>query len=303
MPHPKNPPPPPQPELVADIACRTGENPLWHPDEQRIYWTDIPNATLHRMTPGGLVESFDVGAPTGGFTIQENGELLLFMARGAVRTWRDGAFTGTVLDHVPGEEDSRFNDVIADPAGRVFCGTMTSDSHAGRLYRLDPDGTLTRLIEGMGTPNGMGFAGDRQHFFQQDSRACNLYRYDYNEATGKIYNREILVHVDHETEGKGRPDGMTVDSEDCIWSARWDGGRVVRYSPAGEELGEILLPVRNVSCITFGGNDLRTAYLTTAGGHDRHRQGELAGSLFKIRLPTTGRREFRSRIPSRNPAP
>lgn len=286
----------PRPELAADVPCETGENPLWHPDEQRIYWTDIPNGMLYRMKPGGAVESFDVGAPTGGFTIQADGDLLLFMARGAVRTWRDGTFTGTILDNVSGEEDSRFNDIIADPAGRVFCGTMSSPSHAGRLYRLDTDGTLTCLVEGMGTPNGMGFSGDRRTFYQQDSRACNLYRYRYDETTGDIADQQILVHVDHETEGKGRPDGMTVDAEDCIWSARWDGWRVVRYSPRGEPLTEIEIPVHKVSCITFGGHDLRTAYVTTAGAPDRPAEGAAAGSLFTIHMPVQGRTEFRSRI-------
>ena len=283
------------PVLTADIPCNTGENPLWHPEEGRIYWTDIPNARLYRMVPGESVETFDVGAAVGGFTLQADGELLLFMARGAVKSWRDGQFTATILESVPGEEDSRFNDVIADPAGRVFCGTMSSSSHAGRLYRLDTDGTVTCLVEGMGTPNGMGFNGDRTVFYQQDSGACKLYRFAYDEDTGDLSDRDVLLDVDPAA-GRGRPDGMTVDSEDCIWSARWDGARVVRHSPAGEILMEVPFPVQKVSSITLAGSDLKTAYCTTAGGQSRPDQGEHAGGLFSFPSPVSGRSEFRSRI-------
>lgn len=283
-------------DTVADIPCATGENPLWHTEEARLYWTDIPNARIHRARPGGTPESFDVGAPTGGFTIQENGDLLLFMARGAIRTWRDGQFTGTLRDATPGEEDSRFNDVIADPAGRVFCGTMSSPSHAGRLYRLDPDGTLVCLVEGMGTPNGMGFSGDRRFFYQQDSRACDLYRFRYDEPSGALRDRETLVHVDRDA-GRGRPDGMTVDRDDCIWSARWDGARIVRYSPDGVEIGEVPVPfAKKTSCITFGGPAQDTAYVTTAGGDDRDENGDLAGSVLRFDPGVRGRPEYRSRI-------
>ena len=287
-----------RPQLVADVPCRTGENPLWHADEGRIYWTDIPAGRLYRARADGTgIEQFDLRAPAGGFTIQEDGDLLLFMAGGAVRSWRDGHFTGTVQESLEGEEESRFNDVIADPVGRVFCGTMSSPSHAGRLYRLDPDGTIHLVGEGFGTPNRMGFSGDRSFFYQQDSRHCNIYRYRYDENTGEIGDREVLVHVDRDL-GRGRPDGMTVDAEDRIWSARWDGGRVVHYSPDGKEAGEVLFPVRKVSCVTFGGEDLKTVFATTAGGTGRPGEGAWAGSLFRFTPGVQGRPEFRSRITS-----
>ena len=69
------------------------------------------------------------------------------MDRGAVKTWRKGALS-TVIDEIPDERESRFNDVIADPEGRVFCGTMPTKDRLGGLYRLDPDGPLTKLLDG-----------------------------------------------------------------------------------------------------------------------------------------------------------
>jgi D-xylonolactonase len=134
---------------------------MWHPAEKRVYWVDIPAARLHRYDPrSGAHETFDTGTPAGGFTIQPDGALLLFMARGAVRLWSGGGFAGTVVEEIPDERDSRFNDVIADPEGRVFAGTMSTAQRAGRLYRLDRDGSVRAVLEGIGTPNGMGFTPD-----------------------------------------------------------------------------------------------------------------------------------------------
>src|SRR4030042_4420142 len=79
------------PELVADCHCQTGENPLWHPLEGRLYWTDIPRGELYRLEPAGREwEGCYSGEPVGGFTLQPDGALLLFMARGAIAHWHGG---------------------------------------------------------------------------------------------------------------------------------------------------------------------------------------------------------------------
>ena len=124
-----------EPELVADYQCVTGENPLWHEDEGRVYWTDIPTGRLFRYNPAnGRHEQFFKGDVIGGFTIQEDGSLLLFMARGAVKLWRDRRLE-TLIDEIPQERDTRFNDVIADPRGRVFCGTMSTVKPKASIIR------------------------------------------------------------------------------------------------------------------------------------------------------------------------
>ena len=282
------------PEIVADLACQLGEGPLWHRDQQCLYWLDIPRSRLLRYDPAsGASEVFEIGAPAGGFTIQENGELLLFMARGAIRTWHDGRFTGTVLGELPGELDNRFNDVIADPEGRVFCGTLSTATRPGKLYRLDLDGSIIQVLDGVGTSNGMGFTPDGRAMYHTDTRPHEIRLFDYERGTGAIANRRVFVRVD---EGDARPDGMTVDAEGCVWSAMWEGGRIVRYDPSGHELLRITLPARKASCVTFGGPDYADLYVTTAGGDARDEQGAGAGALFRLRPGVKGVPEFRSRI-------
>lgn len=238
------------PELLADYCCHTGENPLWHPMEHRLYWCDIPNGRLFRYDPAtNAHEMCFEGPPVGGFTIQGDGALLLFMARGQIARWHNGDLT-TIVESIPEEVDSRFNDVIADPAGRVFCGTMSAPSHKGRLYRLDRDGTLTVMLEGVGCSNGMAFTHDQLRMYYTDSYAHEIYIFDYDKLTGKLSNKQLFVKV---SEDEGFPDGATIDAEGFLWSAMWDGSCLIRYTPDGKEERRIPIPAKKVSSLTFGG--------------------------------------------------
>src|ERR1017187_981024 len=149
-------------EFIADFACEIGENPLWHSMERRLYWTDIPTGQLFRYDPAdGTCERCYQGRPVGGFTIQADGALLLFMDRGTIALWRDGVATEIVTE-IPSERQCCFNDAIAAPYGRVFCGTVPNGEGKGRLYRLDQDASLHLLLDGIGCSNGMAFALDRK---------------------------------------------------------------------------------------------------------------------------------------------
>ena len=290
------------PEIVADYACHTGENPLWHAAEQRLYWTDIPAGRLFRFdsATGEHAQVYE-GRPVGGFTVQADGSLLLFMDRGTVAIWRDGQIVRTIIDEIADERDSRFNDVIADTEGRVFCGTMSVKDAAGnilrygRLYRLDRNGTLVKLLDGIGTSNGLGFTPERRQLYYTDTRARTIWLFDYDSATGAIGNQRVFVRTPDAPE-EGRPDGLTVDAAGDVWSARWDGSCVVRYSPDGVERERIAVPTKKVSCPAFGGPQLDELYLTTAGGDDRTSNGVSAGALYRVLTSARGVPEFFSRV-------
>jgi len=281
------------PRLVADYACKTGEGPLWHPQEKKVFWCDIPNGRLFSYDPSSdRHEQLYHGDVIGGFTIQEDGKLLLFMARGAIRIYDKGGFI-TIVDEIPGETASRFNDVIADPEGRVFCGTMPSPDHLGKLYRLDTDGSLTEVLDEIGCSNGMGFTPDRKQMYYTDSTARKVYLLDYDASSGDLSNQRVFRDFGAE---EGVPDGMTVDAEGHIWSARWDGHCLVRYNPTGTEVARVEFPARKVSSVTFGGDAYADAYVTTAGGDDKQNEGTGAGGLFQVNLGVTGVPEFVSRV-------
>lgn len=282
-----------KPKIVADTRLVVGEGTLWHAGEQKLYWLDIPNGSIYRYDPReGRHERIYAGEVIGGFTIQADGSLLLFMARGAVRTWKRGELS-TVIEEIPEERETRFNDVIADPEGRVFCGTMSTPKRPGCLYRLGRDGKITRLLEGIGISNGLGFSPDRKRLYYTDSAKGEIYVFDYDNAGGTISNQRVLIRV---PASEGEPDGLTVDAEGYLWSARWNGGCIVRFSPEGREVLRVELPARKVSCLTFGGMDCQDIYISTAGGDKRDEEGPGAGALFCLNLGIRGRAEFPSRV-------
>jgi len=284
-----------KPELIADYNCQVGEGPLWHPDEKRLYWVDIPNGRLFRYDPAtGQHETCYEGRPIGGFTVQADGALLLFMDKGTVMLWHDGKVK-TVVEEIPAERETRFNDVIADPAGRVFCGTMPTEDRPGRLYRLDVDGALTEVVGGVGVSNGLGFTPDRKGMYYTDTTKHVIYLFDYDEVTGTITHQRDFVRVPR-VEGEGHPDGMTVDAEGYVWGARWDGSCLVRYAPDGTEVQRVTFPAKKVSCPTFGGEDYTDIYVTTANIQGKEVEGPGAGALFRVNLGIKGVPEFRSKI-------
>ena len=282
-----------EPELIADYQCETGEGPLWHPMERRLYWADIPRGRLFRYDPAtGEHEQFYEGEVVGGFTIQADGALLLFMARGAVAVLRDGALD-YVIDELLQERDGRFNDVAADPEGRVFCGTTPVDGRLGTLYRLDLDGSISPVVNRVDISNGIGFTPDERRMYYTESTARRIYLYDYDRGSGGISNRSVFL----ETPDDGTiPDGMTVDAQGYVWSARWNGSSLYRYTPDGTEERRVRFPAKKVSSVVFGGEDLMDIYVTTAGGQNKDEEGAGAGALFKLNLGIRGKPEFLSRI-------
>ncbi len=281
------------PELMADYRCETGEGPLWHPMERQVYWSDIPRGRIFRLNPfSRRHEQIYEGRIVGGYTIQSDGSLLLFMDRGSVAVWRDGKLE-YLVNEMEDETDNRFNDVAADPAGRVFCGTMPTDTRSATLYRMDTDGSVTTVLEGVGLSNGIGFSPDQKQMYYTDSLARKIYIFDYDINSGDITNQHVFV----ETPDDGSiPDGMTVDAEGYVWGARWDGSSLYRYNPDGEQVVQIQFPAKKVSSVIFGGVDLTDMYVTTAGGGNKAEEGPGAGGLFRVNVGIQGKPEFLSRV-------
>jgi len=281
------------PEIVADYSLAIGECPLWHPEEKKLYWLDIQTGRIFWYQPAtGHHEQFYKGKTAGGFTFQEDGALLLFMENGAVMSLKEGMLK-SIINDIPELRGTRFNDVIADPEGRVFCGTMPGKDNQARLYCLERDGSIKLLQKGIGLSNGMGFSPDKSKMYHTDSAMRNIYIWDYDRESGEISNREIFVSI---PEDEGVPDGLTVDAEGFVWSARWDGGSIVRYTPDGKEDIRVYFPAKKVSSLIFGSEDYREIYITTAGGDDKNNEGKGAGALFRVKTSVRGIPEFKSRV-------
>lgn len=285
-----------QPQLIVDYANEIGEGPLWHPHDKKLYWVDIPPGKIYRHDPATGENELYVQGPTGigGFTIQENGSLLCFTYDAGVGVVEDGRFRWLIKE-MPQEQGRKFNDVIADPAGRVFAGTIANQRGQGHLYRMDLDGSLVRVESGIGISNGMGFTPDHRQMYYTDSETHRIDVFDYDLDTGQISNRRPFTGTDE----VGLPDGLTVDSDGYVWSARYDGSAIYRYAPDGSLDLKADIPMLKTTSIIFAGDDLTDAYVTSAGGEDKIVNGEHAGALYRLDLSELGVKgvpEFPSRI-------
>lgn len=270
--------------------CLLGENPLWNPDDGCLYWTDIDAGRIHRYHfESGEHQVVYEGEKVGGFALQADGKLLLFRVNDIAVLSPDG--TVASLHRFEDSGSARFNDVIADPEGRVFAGTIGKDDKSGGLFRIERDGTIQLLFRGTGVSNGMGFSPDLKAFYWTCSTRRRIFAFDYDRETGALTNERLFYRANDD---EGIPDGLTVDRDGSIWSARWDGFAVVKHRPDGSVESRTSFPVAKISSLCFGGPKLDTFYLTTAGGSLESDSAD--GCIFAWSAGTSGREEFRSRI-------
>jgi len=270
-----------------------GESPLWHPQERLLYWVDIQGKKVHRFDPkSARNETFHLPDLVTCLAFRKNGGLLLTL-RKHFAFFDPGSGKLETLATIEGNKPgNRFNDGRVDPQGRFWAGTMGDpawDQPVGSLYRFDPDQTVTRRWTEVICSNGTAWSPDGRTMYYTESFRYTIFAYDFDSQTGSLANRRVFAAVDRKL--GAFPDGLCVDAEGFIWSNHVGIGRVVRYDPTGRIERQIQLPVpRAVGC-TFGGDDLRTLFITSARETMTPRQLEdapLSGSLFAIKPGVKG---------------
>ena len=277
-----------QAELVLDCRNELGEGPMWSVAEQALYWVDIMGESVHRLDPaGGAHEQYDVGQPVGAILLRAGGGFVLALKQG-LYTWRPGERPQLIIDPEADRPANRFNDAAVDRQGRIWAGTMADGTEpVGALYRLDADRSLHTMATDIYVSNGLGWSPDNRSMYYCDSGRRSIRVWDYDVQSGAMCNERPYVTAEA---GEGAPDGLTVDSEGCVWSARWGGWKVLRHDPQGRVIDEIAVPASCVSSVMFGGPNLDELYITTARTDMDKHGGEQAqaGSLFRARPGVRG---------------
>lgn len=285
-----------QAELVVDARHGTGESPVWHVGEQALYGVDIPARTLWRLDVasgqlsnwlapemlgciawGGRPGRWIAGMESGIFELQTQGAELHSRRLAAV---------------AHAAPNMRFNDGRCDRQGRLWAGTMVMNmglaSKAGALYRYDAAG-LQRVIDGLITPNGLGFSPDGRVMYLSDSHPSvqSIWAFDYDTDSGTPSNRRLFVDMNAYP---GRPDGAAVDAEGCYWICGNDAGLIHRFTPAGQLDCSLAVPVKKPAMCAFGGAGLDTLFVTSIrpGGDVDLSDQPLAGSVFALRPGVRG---------------
>jgi len=272
------------------VRCETmlGEGPAWCAREKQLRFVDILGDALYRYSPdtGALARDSMPGMPSFIVPADDGGQII---GCTSVLWHRSADGRLDALCTLPIPAGSRTNDATVDPSGRLWFGTMDIAEQApdGAIFCWDR-GKLTQMWAGAVVTNGPAVTGDGNTLYWCDTSGRRVWRARIG-AGPELHEITEFLRFDAED---GYPDGVIVDSEDCVWIAMWDGWGVRRYAPDGRLIARVTLPCARVTKMALGGADLRTAYITTArcGLSDESIAGQpLAGSLFTLRVETPGR--------------
>ncbi len=277
-------------ECVLRIEAKLGEVPLWSPKDRLLYWVDIRLPSLNALDPAtGHNEVWSMPEAIGAVALHGDGGLLIALASGLNRF---DPRTGIRTPLQPIEADiptSRLNDGRCDRQGRFWVGSMDRSTPEGRgaLYRYDPDGALTRMLDNIEVPNGLSFSPDGRRMYFCDTPTRILQCFDLDIATGDLRNGRVFAQC----EAPGNPDGAVVDAEGGVWMTHFGGARVTRFRPDGSIDRVVPLPVGRPTACCFGGDALDTLYITSAciniSGEERA-QYPLSGSVFAFKPGVKG---------------
>jgi sugar lactone lactonase YvrE len=274
---------------IANVKAVLGEGPVWVEREQALYWVDIKGRRLFRRTCAGELTEWHTPLRVCSLAPRAAGGFVAGTERGFAWVDPDQSRYEPFANPEPDRPTNRFNDGKLDRAGRFWAGSMddAEKSAAGALYRLDPGRDPVRIDDDYRVTNGPAFSPDGRTMYHSDSARQLIYAFDLDE-TGAASSKRQFARFG---EGEGYPDGMTVDSEGCLWVAFWDGWCLRRFSPAGELLAEIEVPVQRPTSCTFGGPDLDRLFVTSAriGLDDAALAAQpYAGGLFVLQPGASG---------------
>jgi sugar lactone lactonase YvrE len=272
-------------EQLTDPVAYHGEGPVWSETWGGLRWVDMLDGDVLSLGPDGSIERRHVDDIAAIVRPRQSGGAVLGIERGFALEDPDGTITR--LGDLWTGGDVRMNEGGCDPDGRFYCGTMAYDKRPGgaSVYRLDPDGEVTVVLEGVTISNGLDWSPDDSVAYYIDTMTYEVSLFDYDTERG-LTGRRTFVEFDHDG---GGPDGLVVDSEGGVWVALFGGSAVHRYNTEGELDEVIEVEARQVTACAFGGPGLDRLYITTSRENLEPDDDPLAGSLFTVVPGVVGR--------------
>jgi sugar lactone lactonase YvrE len=304
------------PFLQPEWHCMTtqadglGESPFWHPQEQHLYWVDIPGRRLRRMAVTAdlarqhAVEDWSLSEEPGCFAPAKQGGWVIALRSGVYRAhqWRGEL---TLLSPAPYDNTQfRFNDGKCDPAGNFWAGSMYEprDQAAGVLYALQTNQSLQVKADQVTVANGLAWSPDAKTMYWSDTGSHCIRAWDFEPSTQQLSRERVFAKFpakpkewsygsDVAKSYGGRPDGAAVDADGFYYAAMYEGHRLAKIAPDGQCVAFIETPVQCPTMPCFGGEDLRTLFITTSA-HGRSATELQAlpqsGCVFAMRVDTPG---------------
>ena len=270
--------------------AQLGEGPCWDHARARLYWLDIKGRHLFWYEPVGDRQGVIALSVMASVIVPRRDGTLVMIAREGIGIFdSDTGLFERKIALEPDRPGNRPNDGTLGRCGRLWFGTMddAEQNLSGAVYRLDPDWTCTRVLDGLGIPNSLVSDPTGGLLYVADSRARTLTAYRI-DARGRLDQGTLLFDT---RQGTGAPDGSAVDVDGYIWNAQWGAGHIARYAPDGTVAAVIAMPVPQPTSCAFGGHDMKTLFITSAriGLDDAAlARAPLSGSLFALTCDCPG---------------
>jgi sugar lactone lactonase YvrE len=297
-------------EIVVKEPDQLGESPFWHPHERMLYWVDIQARQVRRVDPThGAVESWSVPSEPGCIAPMAGGGLMMALRDGIYRARSWGAPLERLVRMNYDTATTRFNDGKADPVGRFWAGTMYEprDARKAELYSIDlraSRGNEGRpLVQLKATnaviANGLAWSPDAATLYWADTAHHVIHAWEWEGESNQMRHHRVFQQFAAKPAGwkpgqpgyRGRPDGAAVDSRGNYWCAMYEGARLLQFAPSGELLADVAVPVNCPTMPCFGGDDLKTLFITSAR-HSRSaeelQQQPQAGCVMAMRVDVPG---------------
>ena len=263
------------------------EAPKWR--DGRLYVSDV-------FDRSGLRDRHDVATDRScarcrnaraGWAFFPDGRLIVASAMDRRLLAVDGDGTSVYADlgtHAAGP----VNDFAIDAQGRIYVGNFGYDFHAGEpakatpIHRVDPDGTITAVADGLEFPNGSVIIDDGRTLIVAETWVGRITAFDL-DAEGRLSNRRVFADL-----GERQPDGLCADASGAIWAGCYNTGEFVRVLDGGTITDRLQFEGSAISC-TLGGADGRTLFMTAyLGSGDEIAAGQRKSAVFTTAVEVPG---------------
>lgn len=257
------------------------EGPAWEPTSGNLYFSDIPNTAIHRLSVDGELTKFTGDSKhTNGIFFAADGRMLACQMDGQVVSYDISTGQAKVLaDKYDGKRFNAPNDLVIDMVGGIyftdplFRAPEPLPQGIQAVYYIAADGTVTRATEHIAAPNGIGLSPDGKRLYVIPSQQAEMLVYDV-DGPGKLTAGRTLCRV-KQPEGQDSTggDGMAMDVEGNLYITTHLGVEIV--SPEGQHRGLVPFPQQPAN-VTFAGPDRKTMYVTARTG------------LYRVAMPIAG---------------
>jgi sugar lactone lactonase YvrE len=264
-------------EQICGSVCYHGEGPVWSPSWGGLRCVDMLAGDILTLGDDGTVDRRHVGKVAAVVRPRRGGGAVIGVERGFVLEEPDG--TLSPLGDLWSDDSLRMNEGGCDPDGRFYCGSMSYEQSpgAGTLYRLDPDRSVSVVLEGVTVSNGLEWSPDGRLAYYNDTPTHRISVFDY-DPHGGLTDRRTFVGMSED----GSPDGLTVDAEGGVWTAMYGSSTVHRYGPDGTLDEVVEVGASQVTACTFGGEALDRLFITTSRENLDADEEPSAGALFSV---------------------